>query len=389
MASLICILGRQPNLGLAELESLYSNGLEPFADNSAVLNGDDKSVDLRRLGGTQKICLILKRSSTTNWVKVKSLVKEALDAQLVEPSDSKIKLGLSLYNFNQPIGQIQRDGLDLKKHLRSRGYSVRVVPNQKESLSTAQVIHNQLSSLNGFEIVCINNGEETIIAKTISVQDIADYSLRDFARPMRDAKIGMLPPKLAQIMINLTTPIADARLLDPFCGTGVILQEALLAGFEAYGTDINPKMVDYSKENLKWLASARLNSAPNYEVDYGDATKYKWDGPIGTIVSEIYLGKPLLKQIEPSELDKEVQEVNTLLESFLENLAKQIKSGTPLCLAVPAWRVRERFVSLPVLDHLSKIGYNHVSFKTVNASGLLYYRPNQFVARKLLVLVRK
>jgi hypothetical protein len=35
------------------------------------------------------------------------------------------------------------------------------------------------------------------------VQDIDAYAERDFERPMRDAFVGMLPPKLAQIMLNL------------------------------------------------------------------------------------------------------------------------------------------------------------------------------------------
>lgn len=69
--------------------------------------------------------------------------------------------------------------------------------------------------------------------------------MRDYGRPARDARVGMLPPKLAQIMLNLS--VKDEKsgtVLDPFCGTGVLLQEAALAGFDFIGSDIEPRMVE-------------------------------------------------------------------------------------------------------------------------------------------------
>src|SRR6185503_10002944 len=100
-----------------------------------------------------------------------------------------------------------------------------------------------------------------LLAQTLFVQDIEAYGARDQARPARDARVGMLPPKLAQIMLNLSAgplrasaeELARLRVLDPFCGTGVILQEALLMGYSVLGTDIDERMVDYSRRNIKWL----------------------------------------------------------------------------------------------------------------------------------------
>lgn len=64
--------------------------------------------------------------------------------------------------------------------------------------------------------------------RTSFVQDIESYTARDQARPMRDARVGMLPPKLAQIIINLALSNNDiTEVLDPFCGTGVVLQEGI------------------------------------------------------------------------------------------------------------------------------------------------------------------
>jgi tRNA G10 N-methylase Trm11 len=36
---------------------------------------------------------------------------------------------------------------------------------------------------------------------------------------------------------------------DPFCGSGVVLQEALIEDYEVWGSDISEKMVRASVEN--------------------------------------------------------------------------------------------------------------------------------------------
>ena len=53
-------------------------------------------------------------------------------------------------------------------------------------------------------------------------------------------------------------------ILDPFCGTGTVLQEALLAGYDVVGTDLSQKIVDYTTENLSWLQSTF--TAPSHPI---------------------------------------------------------------------------------------------------------------------------
>ena len=78
------------------------------------------------------------------------------------------------------------------------------------------------------EIVVIKGHDKVFIGKTVAIQDIENYTKRDYERPARDAKTGMLPPKLAQIMINLggltkidhdqeETHAVQHTLYDPFC----------------------------------------------------------------------------------------------------------------------------------------------------------------------------
>jgi tRNA G10 N-methylase Trm11 len=58
-----------------------------------------------------------------------------------------------------------------------------------------------------------------------------------------------LPTRFSRGMVNLVASPGDT-LIDPCCGVGVALIEALSCGIEAYGCDINPKMAGQAAENL-------------------------------------------------------------------------------------------------------------------------------------------
>jgi hypothetical protein len=88
-------------------------------------------------------------------------------------------------------------------------------------------------------------------------------------------------------------------------------------------------------------------------------------------------------------LAQTVADCNLIIKKFLRNLYGQIKPGTRLCLAVPAWHSgRGQFKHLPLIDQIEDLGYNQVSFEHLEPADLLYYREDQIVARQLLVLTR-
>ncbi len=64
---------------------------------------------------------------------------------------------------------------------------------------------------------------------------------------------GALKPTIASAMVHLvkSTIPAKSRIVDNFCGSGTILAEADLAGYEVYGGDINPEAVKITSNNLK------------------------------------------------------------------------------------------------------------------------------------------
>lgn len=406
MRSLI-IHGRQPEIARAELESLYgSDALLPVG-NATLIDLDTSEIDFMRLGGMVKLCKVLTILETTNWREVQAFLEKSVPEHAKNLPEGKLKLGLSVYGLNTKPSQLVATGLELKKLIKKTGRSVRVVPNKDNELNAAQVLHNQLTHKLGWELVFVKHGNKTILAQSIAVQDIDRYSARDYDRPFRDSKVGMLPPKLAQIIINLATSKSEATspaclpsgqpqtknltIIDPFCGTGVILQEATLMNFSAYGSDLDERMVDYSSKNLEWLKSQYPGWEINYEVDQADATNHQWQEalkPQAVIACETYLGRPFSSLPSREILEKNMSDCDTIHRKFLKNLASQTKPGFRLCIAVPAWRVKNGFLHLRVLDSLDKMGYNRVKFEFSSNQDLVYYRPDQIVARELVVLER-
>jgi tRNA G10 N-methylase Trm11 len=409
MESLL-ILGRQPALGLAELESLYgSAAVRAIGEQAAIVSVDPCLLAFDRLGGSLKFCKILTTLETSNWGDVEKFLLKVSPEHSKTMPEGKMLLGLSLYGFNETVQRITATGLSLKKAIRKTGRSVRFIPNQAAELNSAQVIHNQLTGQNGWELVFIRANNKIVIGQTIKVQDIASYSRRDRERPNRDARVGMLPPKLAQIIINLAVghlpetalqsiceipadqpiplPILNQKILDPFCGTGVILQEATLMGYGVSGTDIEQRMVDYSVANANWLIAQYPVSSTPAHIEKADATSYTWPQQFDFIASETYLGRPFTTTPSPEIVKQTMADCQLIIKKFLQNIAHQIKPGTRLCLAVPAWQIKQNhFQHLPLIDQLTDLGYTRISFEHVRSDQLIYYRSDQIVARELLVI---
>lgn len=389
MTQSVCILGRQPALGLAELESLYGiDKLQRVGKQAAMLDVDPTTIIFNRLGGTIKLAKLLTILDSTTWSDIEKYLLTTIIPHTQYLPEGKMSLGLSAYDLTVRPQRINATALELKKLIKATGRSVRVVPNKTADLSSAQVLHNDLTSERAWELLFIRADQQTYIAQTTNVQNINAYAARDQKRPKRDARVGMLPPKLAQIIMNLATPAPGSIVLDPFCGTGVVLQETLLAGMRAYGTDLEPRMIDYSRVNLEWLVQKFAAPVTDFVLAQGDATNYTWE-PFDSVACETYLGRPFSATPAPQVLDEVMRDVDTIHRKFLQNLARQTKPGMRMCIAVPAWKTKIGFKHLKTLDNLSDLGYTRSVFKHVRQQDLIYHRPEQIVARELIVLTRK
>lgn len=392
----IALLGRQPHIGLAELERRYGSvNIAPFGPSTAVVETSSFSLD--RLGGTRKAGRVIMDFPQMSWAEVNKKITQHYTTQWAA-LQHKQTLGISVYDWPEASPKaILKLGLSVKNSLKKSGVSLRLIPNTTPDLSTATSHHNKLGlSPNKVELLIVRARHGIIVAESIGAQNITAYARRDQARPKRDAFVGMLPPKLAQIMINLagevhpaTSPTkTSATLLDPFCGTGVILQEAALMGYAIYGTDLSDKMISYSTTNLDWLQHTH-RTAITSTLHQADAMNAQWQPPIDAVVCEGYLGQPFSAPPSPQKLRQVVGNCDHIIGTFLANIHPQLRPGTPLCIAVPAWRSQAgTFTHLPLTSQLAGLGYTRVSLQHVKPADLLYYRTDQVVARELLVLVR-
>ncbi|HJX57001.1 MAG TPA: methyltransferase domain-containing protein [Methanoregula sp.] len=74
--------------------------------------------------------------------------------------------------------------------------------------------------------------------------DTRNPGKRDFFHP------GVMMPRMARTLINLTCVRAGDIILDPFCGTGGILIEAEMIGIRSVGSDFDPLMAAGSRQNI-------------------------------------------------------------------------------------------------------------------------------------------
>jgi len=382
----LAILGRQAKLGLAELEALAgAENIQPVGRAAALVNAE---LNGNRLGSVMRLARPIAELHTTNWNGIADQLAAKLPDLIASLPEGKLKLGISVIDLQVGEKQLFATGLTLKKVARATGRSVRIIPNTAPELNSAQVLHNQLTGDLGIELLLVRSGDSTQVAQTTWIQDIDAYAARDHGRPHRDAFVGMLPPKLAQTMLNLAQTAPEHRVLDPFCGTGVVLQEAALLGCAVYGTDLQERMVRYTRDNIAWLQDYKQIPIEKL-FETADATDHTWRAPLDRVVCETYLGQPLSGLPKPEKLQEIIRDCNTITTKFLRNLHKQLTPGTRCTIAVPAWRVGNQFKHLELLDHLEDLGYNRVRFQYASDADMIYHREDQIVARQLLVLISK
>ena len=392
----VAIAGRQPLISLAEIQALYDKAARLVGKKLVFfeIDEDDEeniSPDINRLGGSLK----LGRFFDTDFSKLAKFLATA-------HPEGKITLGISDFSKQKKSGLAKQKSMELKRNLARMGRSARVITSNEPEISSATAHHNQLGEKAGcFEIFLIDRE----IYLSLGTQNITAYTERDQARPARDAKVGMLPPKLAQILINLCGKLPEgARVLDPFCGTGVVLQEAAIMGYVPYGTDLNERMVEYSKKNLSWLFNERnqkrFKILPDLiqkkdqilnAISVGDATNFTWEGEIDAVAFEGYLGAPMSKPPVDIKFKTEKAKCREIAMGFLKNITPQIKSGTPVVMALPAWlRENGKYAGLiNILDEIQEMGYNFEKFQDLSQSDLLYYREGQIVAREIIVIRKR
>lgn len=400
MHTYLCIIGRSPEVSVEEL-LVVSRRLGFVVDitrECVVLQGDlDPVALLSRLGGTVKIARV--ETIVDDWKKLtKDLWLRTLRNEL-HGATGKFQFGYSVYGAGAEARKaLYALGLSLKKHLKLAKISARLVSSQETSLSSVVVRKNNLI---GRELIVVQ-GERCYIGRTVAVQDFDSYGLRDFGRPARNMERGLLPPKLAQVLLNLAAVSSDTKLLDPFCGGGTIIQEALLMGLsQVWGSDIDQKAIAEAQANTKWLSENFKMPQPTLQVaDALDLQKVYRNQQFDAIVTEPYLGPARMlrqKSLLRSDLARIVTETTGLYNHFFRSAAMVVPAGGVAVVVFPVMKLFGQEQSVCDLRQLESYGWelqkpevsHRLPHAKLSARGqLLYAREDQIVLREIMVWKR-
>lgn len=400
------ILGHSPVISLAEIKVKFQKKAQeilssPEASVFAFKDKDDIQIESEKLGGIIKMGQII---DEVGFQKKEDLITK-INNQLhlgnfleryLNLSGEKINFGFSVYRLDYKISRsfakaLQKVGLSIKKELRSKGYSVRFVTSRARVLSSVIVGENKLIQ-KGADICLLFSKNKIFIGKTLLIQEYKEFSRRDYGRPQVDAKSGMLPPKLARIMVNLSQAQSNDILLDPFCGSGTVLQEALLLGInKVIGSDISNKAVKDTQSNLEWLTSSIPHLASRFQILHSDIQNLseKLKEKVDLIVTEPFLGPPL-KGNEPfSRIKKVVQEESKLYLNSFQAFKKILQKEGKIVIIFPIFKKGKEKQYLPILPTIEKIGFKIQRDLADNKrGGLIYSRPDQKVLREIFILSR-
>lgn len=101
----------------------------------------------------------------------------------------------------------------------------------------------------GEEFRAIVSDSTWYLGRVLCHIDRGSYAYRN---PMRRPFFhpGVMMPRMARTLVNLTHVQPGELLYDPFCGTGGFLLEGTLIGARPVGSDIDFDMIEGSRENL-------------------------------------------------------------------------------------------------------------------------------------------
>ncbi len=392
------VFGTHPRLSLAEYKALRPTLAPPLLAGVAALTEDpdwNGQVLMNLLGGTVKLGDIIGSMPADQ-------AKEQAIFEIVQPHlpEGSIDFGWTVYGGSKGKAQsLSKLALPFKRTLKAAGISSRwVTADQGKDISPAAIAKLGLTT-KGADICLFPLEGKVYIGLTTDVQDADAWSKRDYGRPARDEKNGMLPPKLARMMVNLAHVPHEGTVLDPFCGGGTICMEAALATKAAHiiGSDVEAAQVADTVRNQAWLVAQNIlrpDDVGRFRAFQSDVRRIGSHLPAGSVdrvVTEGYLGPPLHGHERLEDLEKTAAAIKRLWTETLKALHPVLKDRGRVVGIWPGFRTSKGKAHVDLEAAVRELGYvMEPPLEGWESSGgpLVYGRPDQHVTRRI-VLLRK
>ncbi len=361
------ILGRNVELSVAELKSFFEKEMINYNIISIVSNGvlidTTKNIDVKiieKLGGTISIGEVLVSGDS------EQIFRELDKKNLYSGTNNK--LNYVIYNFNS------KNFDEVHLYLKHRFKEERIKATEKKltgniKLQSGETAPNLASNLIQEQFFIFENNFGRIIGSC----DYEKIEKRDMGKPVRRESLS-ISPRLAKILINLSQVKEGETLLDPFCGIGTILQEALLQKIKVIGVDNDKTAIESAKTNLKWFNF----SDKDYKLINEDSSKVNIQ-TVNAIATEPDLGE-LQKKIPNEEKAKQIiSGFEKLIVNVIKNLKKNVNGK--IVFTSPLVKTKVKKIS----PDFNKIA-SQVGMKIAKGFPIDEFREDSIVGRSILVL---
>lgn len=371
MTGTLFVLGRTPLLAFSELQTYFPHAALLDSDIAYIPEAIDAARFIRLLGGTVKIATIIGKTDTLNAYLLR-------DFLLPYAQDNKIIFGISRY------GAVSRQ---VKIALKEHGVIARYIEPENNDIGSVVIDKQHVH-----EIIVVKTKDSFVIGKTDVVQDFAQWNMRDWQRPAVDPHKGMLPPKVARMVVNIAKKYIKSDrpvLVDPFCGVGTILSEALLTGFAIIGADIDTSALQKAEANINWIKQKYAMVSPSTFIQSEAAHLSEHIRiPIDAIVTEPFMGNPKLTEYKskPSvdKVENTIKGLEKLYIGSLKEWQSLLFTGGVVIIALPEYNIDEKkYFVKKVIDRCENLGY------TLVEGPYAYSRPQAIVKRQFYVLRKK
>jgi tRNA G10 N-methylase Trm11 len=350
------ILGRNPQLSKEEIIA-YANARDIkikllFFKEYLMIIETNQKIDIQKLGGTIRSGLIEFEGKNPEF-------EEYLKKDEIIPAD---KFTYSVFGNIEPDVLKEKFKNERKKAMLKHG---------RKKLKLQEGEYFSIPNTD-FEIFFHNVNKKIYFGIIDQVFDNSGLKKRDMDKPIRREELA-ISPRLSRILINLSEAKENSNLLDPFCGIGAILLEALSLGINVYGIDKDNEAINSARKNLDWLKN-NFNIKNRYStknMNSIDAPDFQFDA----VATETPLGELQTKKPDKKEAARLIIEFTEKIIPVLRRIKKIKKTSAKIA------------ITFPVIDN-NRVDANEVA-KACDLKIILQpikeFREKQFISREILV----
>jgi tRNA G10 N-methylase Trm11 len=199
------------------------------------------------------------------------------------------------------------------------------------------VLTKNNARIRGLDVVVDSRFGKPLYGYTEFTSDIDGFGERDFGRPYQDPTVT-IGPRLARVLVNLCGLRKGKTILDPFCGLGTILQEAMIAGHNAVGIELSGQDVMKSRKNLDWMKKQfQISPKLSYYVTRADTFRIEKENlpKIDAIATEPILIPKLEKNPTAAEAGQIIRNAKIDYENAFRAFSRILEKDGKISIVVP------------------------------------------------------